>query len=140
VDDWIFAQAQSMEESGASRSALSTRLRLRFPGFEGTEFRADSAWLEIPPTVGSDADEELILLVLKVEGLKQSKALTPTSRLRASLRKRRSKHSISLGVPMLSTVKVEEMEEEENEEQYPEGFFRVEGGTLPTSKPLATQV
>jgi hypothetical protein len=126
VDEWIFTEVQKMDESGTTQSDSTTSLRLRFPCLEGKECQIASAWLELPPPIDSDTDEEeLVLVVLKLTGLKQAETLTPSGihgrRSRKKEQKKKLHSSPLFGGPVLSTVaEGDEMEESD----YLDGYFK----------------
>jgi hypothetical protein len=108
VDEWIFTEVQKMDESGTKQSDSTTSLRLKFPCLGGKECQVASAWLEVPPSIDLDTDEEeLVLMVLKLTGLRPAETLTPSRIHRQASRKKKQKKvhsSLLFGGPVLSTV------------------------------------
>jgi hypothetical protein len=119
VDEWIFTEVQKMDESGTKQSDSTTSLRLRFPCLEGKENQIASAWLELPPSIDSYTDEEELVLMLKLTGLRKAETPAPSRihvrRFRKEQKKKKAHSSLLFGGPVLSTV-VEEDETEESDD------------------------
>jgi hypothetical protein len=111
VDDWIFSEVQSLDEKGEQASPPIDSLRLTFPNFKDKVFAIKAAWLEFPPM--ESEDEDSIQLLLKVQGLEESRPqqVVRLRRSKAATRKHR-KGALIFTSPSLAPVQEEDEDDE----------------------------